>query len=150
MAKMNKKQPIENQIMDILLYNSKTPYREIASKLKISIGTVTNKIKQLEKSGLIKRYTVTVDYEKLGYNFEVLIFVKIDKGKFPILSEKYMKNPDVFLIYDITGAFDAVISAKFRTRRELDSFLKLLQAEEYVNYTNTNLILNIKREEKIT
>ena len=148
--KARKKYEIDSKIIDILLFNSKTPYREIASKLKISVGTVTNKIKQLEKNGIIKRYTVTVDYDKLGYVFEVLIFVKIAKGKFPILFEKYIKSDSVFVIYDITGNFDAVISAKFKNRRDLDDFIKKIQAEEYVNYTNTNLILNINREEKVT
>ncbi|MBD3163593.1 hypothetical protein GF323_00135 [Candidatus Woesearchaeota archaeon] len=41
-----------------------------------------------------------------------------------------MKHANVFTIYDITVNFDAVISAKFRNRMELDRFIKQLQAEE--------------------
>jgi Lrp/AsnC family transcriptional regulator for asnA, asnC and gidA len=145
-----KKQDINNRIIDILLYNAKTPYREIAKKLRISLGNVTNHIKKMEKERFIKKYSVLVDYEKLGYNIEVLIFVKIEKGKFPILYQDYINHKNVFIIYDITGNFDAVISAKFRTRRELDDFIKALQSETYVSYTNTNLILNINRGEKIS
>ena len=152
LVKMNKKKDrmqVGKKIIDILLFNSKTPYREIASKLNISIGTVTNKIKQLEKEGIIKRYTIGIDYERLGYPIEVLIFAKLDKGKYPELFQKYIKNPHVFTMYDVTGNFDAVLSAKFSTRSELNTFLKRLQSEDYVDYTNTSLILNISKEEKV-
>jgi DNA-binding Lrp family transcriptional regulator len=143
------KHGIKRKIIDILLHNAKTPYREIASKLNISIGTVTNKIKKLEKDGIIKRHTIGVDYEKIGYAIEVLIFVKIAKGKFSTLFENYINNSSVFTVFDITGTFDSVMSAKFKDRRELNAFLKKLQEEDYVNYTNTNMILNIRRGEKV-
>jgi Lrp/AsnC family transcriptional regulator, regulator for asnA, asnC and gidA len=149
MNKKPDKNALTNKLIDLLLFNSKTPYREIAKKLGVSIGTVTNKIKELEKQGIIKKHTIRVDYEKLGYSFEVLIFIKLKKAEFGRLNSTYLKNPHVFIIYDVTGNFDAVISAKFRTRRELDDFIKKLQAQEYIDYTVTNLILNINREEEI-
>jgi Lrp/AsnC family transcriptional regulator, regulator for asnA, asnC and gidA len=148
--KIYTKNDIMNNLVELLLLDAKMPYREIAKKLKVSIGTITNKIHQLEKEGIIKRYTVKVDYEKLGYEFEVLIFTKIKKAQFPVLFQKYIKDKNVFTIYDVTGTYDAVISAKFRTRREMDLFIKKLQEEEYIEYTITNLILNSDSEEKIT
>jgi DNA-binding Lrp family transcriptional regulator len=151
--KMNKNKvkntDLQAKILDLLASDSKIPYREIASKLGISVGTVNNKIKQMEKEGIIKRYSVVLNYEKLGYSFEVLIFVKIKKGKFNEMFEKYIKDRNVFTIYDVTGNFDGVVSAKFKNRRELDDFIKRLQQEDYVDYTVTNLILNTMKEIKL-
>jgi Lrp/AsnC family transcriptional regulator for asnA, asnC and gidA len=52
-------------------------------------------------------------------------------------------------VYDVTGDFDALVIAKFRSRRELDSFVKSLQTIEFVERTETNLILNIIKEDSV-
>ena len=42
----------------------------------------------------------------------------------------------------VTGDFDVVVLAIFKTRKGLDQFIKKLQAYKYVERTNTKLILN--------
>ncbi len=147
---MNKKiDSIDKDIVNILFSDADTTNREIASRLNIAIGTVHNRIKKLKELGIIKKKTIIVDYEKLGYVIEVLIDIKIRKGGFYNLAGKLSKDPHVFLVIDMTGDFDAEVLARFRTRRQLDKFIKRLQQDAAVESTRTRLILNIYREKEI-
>jgi len=140
---------IDTKILNILLLNSKTTNREIASRLGIAVGTVNTRIKRLEKEKIIRRYSIYVDYEKLGYNIEVLIGLKLKKGSFYEFIKGLASNSNVFLAIDITGDYDAEILARFKTRRQLDTFVKGLQQIPQVEYTRTRLILNIYREKEV-
>src|SRR3989338_5766362 len=108
-----------------------------------------NNIKKLEKEGVIKGYTAKLDYEKSGYDIEVMIEIRISKGRLFDVEKKIAVHPNVFAVYDVTGAFDAVVLARFPTRRQMDTFLKKLQTYEFVERTETKLILNAIKEESI-
>jgi len=148
--KMNKKiDEIDKKIVNTLLFNADTTNRELASKFKIALGTVNNRLKKLRKLGVIKKKTIVVNYEKLGYAIQVLIGVRIKKGGFYEIANKLISHPNVFTIMDMTGIYDAEILARFNTTRQLDNFIKKLQKDEDVVYTRTKLILNIYREKEI-
>jgi DNA-binding Lrp family transcriptional regulator len=140
---------IDKKIIDILFDDAKTTHRNISKKLDIAIGTVNTRIKRLEKNKIIRRYSAVIDFERLGYNIEVMISVKIIKGKFYDLSQKLINDPNIFMIFDMTGDYDSEIIARFKTKRQLDTFIKKLQQHEAVQETSTRLILNIIREKEI-
>ena len=129
-------------LLDILVDNSRLSLRQIAKKSNVSVATVMHHVKKLEKDGVIKKYSAKLDYEKLGYDVEVMIEIRISKGKLFEVEKRIAVHPNVFAVYDITGAFDAVVLARFPTRRQMDNFLKKLQTYEFVERTETKLILN--------
>ncbi|MBN2454697.1 Lrp/AsnC family transcriptional regulator [Candidatus Woesearchaeota archaeon] len=132
----------DRKILNALLDNSRLSYRQIAKKALVSVATVMNRIKRLEKGGVIKGYSALLNYENLGYDIDVIISIKVSKGKLFQVENKIATNPNVLSVFDVTGDFDAVVIAKFRNRRALDSFLKRVQAYDFVERTNTTLILN--------
>jgi len=136
-------------IINALSTDARMPLRELAKLTKVSAVTVMNRLRALEESGVIKHYSVSLDYEKLGYDIEVLIQVRISKGKLLELEEKISKNPHVVAVYDVTGNFDAAIIARFSNRRNMDTFLKKIQTFDFVERTNTALILRTIKEENI-
>ncbi|MBI4150361.1 Lrp/AsnC family transcriptional regulator, partial [Candidatus Woesearchaeota archaeon] len=138
---------VDKGILNELLENSRLSYRQIAKKLKISPATVMHRLNNLDKSGFIRGYTITMDYEKLGFDVNVLIEVRVSKGKLFEVEKRIASHPNVFAVYDITGAFDAVIVAKFPNRKSMDTFVKKLQTFEFVERTETKLILNTIKEE---
>lgn len=138
----------DKQIIKLLLKNSRLSVREIARKLNLSPGTILARLKRLEDLGVIKSYTILLDYEKLGYNLPVLIDVRVSRGMLLEVENKIAKHPSVISVYDVTGEYDIAIIARFKRREELDSFVKSLQKMEYVERTNTRLILNVITEDK--
>lgn len=138
-----------NTILNLLLSNSKLSYRQIAKKINVSVATVMKHIQYLEKNNFIKKYTVNLDYYKLGYEFNIIIRIRVSKGKFSQMKEKISINNNVYAIYDIIGQFDAQIMARFKTRQTMDNFLKKIQSYDFIERTETSLILNTLKEENL-
>ncbi|HDM05829.1 MAG TPA: Lrp/AsnC family transcriptional regulator, partial [Candidatus Aenigmarchaeota archaeon] len=133
--------------LKLLIADSRLSYRQIAEILGLSTATVIKRITRMEKAGIIKSYTTVLDHEKLGYEIPALIEVTVAKGKLLEVERKVSRHPNVVAVYDITGPTDAAIIAKFKSRRELSKFVKSLLRMEYVERTNTHLILTIVKED---
>ncbi|RLG60487.1 AsnC family transcriptional regulator [Candidatus Geothermarchaeota archaeon] len=131
------------KILNVLQRDSRSSLRQIAREVGISPATVQTRLKRLEDAGIIKKYTIEIDYDKLGYAFPVLIDVRVSEGKLFEVEREIAKNPHVLAVYDVTGEFDVTVLAKFKSRKELDAFVKSLQKMKYVERTFTRLILNI-------
>lgn len=56
------------QILQLIQENSKQTYSEIGRKLGVAHSTVYDRIRKLEKGGVITKWTVNLDLEKLGIN----------------------------------------------------------------------------------
>lgn len=136
---------LDKKILNILLQDSRLSYRKISRTLKVSPATIMNRINNLNKN-IIKKYSVLLDYEKLGYEIEVIIELRISKGKLIEVEEKIATHPNVVAVYDITGDFDAVLIARFKNRRSMDMFLKKIQTYGFVERTFTKFVLNTIKE----
>jgi DNA-binding Lrp family transcriptional regulator len=139
----------DEKILGVLLDNAKASFREIAKKTGLSVATALNRVRRLEKEGIIKGYSAVIDYEKLGYDVPVMIQLRVSKGKLFEVEQLIAKHPNVTTVYDHTGASDALIVARFRNRRSMDAFIKKIQSYEFVERTETQLILNTIKEEPI-
>lgn len=139
----------DKRILNILTEDSRLSLRQIAKKVDVSVATVMHHLKKLENEKIIKKYTAKLDYERIGYDIEVMIELRISKGRLFEVEKKIATHPNVFAIYDVTGAYDAVVLARFPTRRQMDNFLKKIQTYEFVERTETKLILNTIKEENI-
>ncbi len=139
----------ENKILNLLMENSRQSFRDISKKAKTSVVTVIKKVKEFEKRGIIKSYSANLDYEKLGYDVQAIINLKIARGKLFEVENKLAHLENVSNVYDTTGDFDCLVIVKFKTRRDLDKFLKKIQKYDFIERTMTKLILNIIKEESI-
>jgi DNA-binding Lrp family transcriptional regulator len=88
-----------------------------------------------------------LDHEKLGYDLAAIIELTISKGKLIDVEKEIAKYRNVLGVYDVTGATDAMILAKFKTRRDLNNFVKKILAMDFVERTNTRVILNTIKED---
>lgn len=138
---------LDKKILKELVLDSRSSFRKIARKCKVSIATITSRVKKLKESGVIKGYTTMLDSEKLGYELTVITEIIISKGKLLEVEEKIKHIPNVYGVYDVTGATDAIIIAKFKKRSDLSKFAKSLLAMEYVERTNTHVVLNTIKED---
>lgn len=137
---------IDAQILNALATNAKKPLRELAVECQVSFVTVMNRIKKLEKEGLIKSYQAKLDLEKAGYGVHVIFMLRIGRGKVIETLEKIAKYEQVYYVCDITGDFDAQVHAKFKSTREMDGFLKKLQTFEAIERTLTLLVLHTLKD----
>ncbi|MBS3092480.1 Lrp/AsnC family transcriptional regulator [Candidatus Pacearchaeota archaeon] len=148
----NKTGKIDNtdrRIINILINNPRKSYRELAKEARVSVATIANRLKELVKSEIIKDYTTSIDYDKLGYEVHVMIFIRVSQGKEFVVEKKLFNHENVTSIYDITGDFDVLVIARFKNRKSLDNYVKKIQTYEFVERTQTQLILNTIKEHPI-
>lgn len=144
--KEKKIEDLDLDLLKILSEDGRRSHRSIAKDLDKSHLTIKKHVVELEDEDIIKGYSVNINYEKLGYDFIALIELTISKGEMLKVEEQIGNEPNVFAVYDITGTYDAVILARFKSRQELNKLVKKINSYEYIVRTNTHLVLNIVKE----
>lgn len=137
---------LDIQILKEYIKDSRVSFRKIAEKLKVSAGTVLARTKKLEKMGVIKSYTVEVDYRKLGYSVTAVTEITVSGGKLIEVENQIASIPNTFIVYDITGENDVVVISKFKSTEELSKFTKSLLSIPNVVRTNTHVVLTPIKE----
>ena len=137
---------LDIEILKILSQDGRKNKSTIAEDLKRSPNTIIKHVKNLEDKVVIKNYGIQIDYEKIGYNIIAIIELTISKGKMLDVEKKIAQIPNVFGVYDITGTYDALILARFKTRDGLSRMIKDIHTSPYVERTNTHIVLNVIKE----
>ena len=139
---------LDIDILRSLNENARKSFRDIAKELHISLTTVSNRVKALERNGVIQGYIPVLDATKLGYDIMVVIGIKVIHGKIVETERDLAKENGVFAVFDSTGEWDAIVMARFHNRGELNTFVKKVLDHENVDRTYTQVVLNITRDEK--
>jgi len=137
---------LDIEILKILSRDSTISNSSIANQLDKHPTTIANHVTELKEKGIIKGFSITIDYEKLGYDIIAIIELTISKGKMLEVERDIAKTPNVFAVYDVTGQYDALVLTRCKNRRALSELVKKINSYEYVIRTNTHLILNVIKE----
>ena len=120
----------DRKIISILQENSKLSTRQIAKKSLLPITTIHNRIKKLTKTGLIKKYTIVPDYEKMGMGITVYVLMTVDYKKLGTNEEaknKIIKMMDDHGILEtfslVTGVTDCILRIRTKDIDTLNNFL---------------------------
>jgi len=139
---------IDRRLIKALNENARRSFRELAKEVGLSVTAVINKIKKLEEAGAIKGYIAVLNPEYFGYNLMAIIALRISKGKLLETQELIAREPQVVAVYDITGEWDSLVIGYFRSREDLNRFIKKILSFRYVDRTVTHLVLNVVKDEK--
>jgi DNA-binding Lrp family transcriptional regulator len=140
----------DEKIIEILLGNAKLSNQEISKKTLIPITTVHNRIKKLEKKGVIKGYTVSLDYDKIGKRLSAFILVGVNYNEMreanlgqKELSKKLHSYAEVEDAVMVTGSVDLIIKVRVKDMKELDRFITgSLREIKGISTTQTLMVLH--------
>ncbi|PNX49651.1 MAG: hypothetical protein BV457_00940 [Thermoplasmata archaeon M9B1D] len=95
---------INKNILFLLQKDARMTYKEIAIELKRSETTIRDRIKAMEREGLIQGYTVLIDKTALGLNFFSMILMNpINTSDLDSVTEKIKMVKNVLRVYQISG-----------------------------------------------
>ena len=137
---------IDKKIIKVLEDDARTSLRKISELVGVSLGTVSNRVKKMEKNGVIKGYSVILDPDQIGWELNVVIGLRIQKGRLIEIQEKIAKDPRVHGVYDVTGDFDSMVIARAKNRKDLDDLSKNVLSIDGVERSITHLVLNTVKE----
>lgn len=130
-------------ILRELRTNCKMPMRTLAEKLKSHPNTIMQRIKILEKKGVIKGYKASIDYKKLGYDMYALTFLRVEKttrARWDLLSD-LKKFPEVVTAHALTGTYDVVMLIRTKNSDTLAHLIKRINQIPYIAESQTSLLL---------
>lgn len=139
---------IDIKIINILKENARKKISEIANELSLPITTVHNRIKKIEREGLIKKYVAIPDYSKLGKSITAFVLVNIksaiggEKIMRSRLTDKLKSIECIESIYLVTGDVDIIAKVRVGSINELnDLLLNKIRKIDIVEKTKTMIVL---------
>ncbi len=74
--------PIDKKIIDELSQNSRLSMSGLGRRINLSSPSVTERVRQMESFGLLKRYTLEIDYSKIGHPIQCIIEATVKNGDY--------------------------------------------------------------------
>ncbi|MFH1222058.1 MAG: Lrp/AsnC family transcriptional regulator [Candidatus Micrarchaeota archaeon] len=136
----------DREIVTELRKNCRGSYRELAGRIGMSPAALIERIKRLEKSGVIKAYVASLNHLKLGYEFMGLVQIAIEPGHILDAQEKISKLRGIYAVYDVTGEYDSAAIVLAKNRNEFSALIKKILGTPHVKRSNTNIILNVVKD----
>ena len=100
------------QLLKILQENGRISIKELAQRVHLSPTPVFERVRRLESTGVIERYTTILNAAKLGQGFIVFCSVKLRRMGKDIANdfvERVKDIPEVAECYNISGEFDYLL-----------------------------------------
>lgn len=116
----------DHRILHLLQQNARMTVKEMSQKLNLSTTPVFERIKKLEKSGIIDRYTAVINQELLGNKliaFAHISFKDHSKELIGAFEEKILTLPEVQECHYVTGGADFIIKILVRDIERYKEFV---------------------------
>ena len=115
---------IDEKVLAALQRNAKQTTGRIAKKINVPVTTVHNRIKRMERDGIITSYEPKLNYSKLGRGIGSYIFVQAGRTTDQEhLVKRLRKLPWVESGKIITGGFDILLEVRVATMEDLNTLI---------------------------
>jgi Lrp/AsnC family transcriptional regulator for asnA, asnC and gidA len=133
------------KIIGELQEDARQSFREIGRKLKVSEGTVRNRVKGLVTADTMKISAIP-NPEKLGLNFTCIMCIEVKVGAAEKVEQLLIQNPNVYYLCGCTGTYDIIGIFVFHTPSEFDEFVKDVIANiPDIVRTTTFVVMHVSR-----
>ena len=123
LMKSNTLDRADQQILDILIENSRTSLIEIADRVGLSRVAVKNRMDVLEQKGVIERYTIVLNPEKVGRNVSVFFDLQVQPAHLREVADRLIEEEAVTDVYLMTGPGKLHVHAVLEMHQDLEHFV---------------------------
>ena len=138
---------IDSKILEILQKEGRTKRNELAERVGLSLPAVSERLKKLEESGIIKGYYARLDHHVLGNDVTAFIIATVDSSKhFGSFVEHVNSTPEILECHAITGDGTHLIKIRTENTAGLEKLLARIQSWQGVAKTTTSVVLSTSKE----
>jgi Lrp/AsnC family transcriptional regulator for asnA, asnC and gidA len=120
---MGKIDDLDVKILSELAKDASISVPRLSNKINVNASVVYSRIKRLVKKGLIKKFTIVINDEALGFNVKALTGINMDsKLRDNVLNELF-KIPEVREVSEVTGRFDILVTMTSHTLDEMHQLI---------------------------
>ncbi|MBO4963158.1 MAG: Lrp/AsnC family transcriptional regulator [Clostridia bacterium] len=142
---------LEKKVIALLKDDARRSYSEIATLLGVEENQIKTIVTDLEKQGIIVKYSAIINTEKTGEDYvDALIEVKCTpqaRSGFDAIAKEIYKFPEVKSVYLMSGTYDLCIQLESKTVRDVSLFVsERLSTIDSVTGTATHFIMKQYKE----
>ncbi|CAM4025438.1 Lrp/AsnC family transcriptional regulator [Gillisia limnaea] len=139
----------DKKILQKLQKNSKITNKELSNGLSLSVTAVFERIKRLERNGVISDYVALVKPDKIEKAFMVLTQIKLvqhTKSNVIQFEAEVVKLPEVLECYHVSGEYDYILKVRVKDMEAYREFMltKLTNLEHIGSTQSTFIISSVK------
>ena len=147
---------VDLNILSILQDDARTPFTKIADKLDISDATIHNRVKNMEKMGVIEKYTLILNEEKVGKPITTYVLIRVNPGDVEKICKELLELEVVYEICEIHEKYDILVKIRGSNLDEvrdiiinrLRSITDILSSEAYTVYKTWKKDFGVNTGEK--
>ena len=113
----------DRKIISILSKNARSSLRDIAGVVNLSPSSVRNRMERLVELGVIKKYTLDVDYRKLGYEIQVIVLITSKPGSSETLYKTLSQSDKITKVFWTSGPANFICIVRVNDMKELSDFM---------------------------
>lgn len=134
----------DRKLLSLLREDARLPTAAIARELGVARTTVVQRLKRLERDGVIGGYTVRMSAKMRANMLRVQVLLAIDAKKGDAVIGGLRALPQVRAAYAISGVFDVLAFVECGSTDEIDRVLDAIGALPGVQRTQSSLVLSVK------
>ncbi|MEJ6001630.1 Lrp/AsnC family transcriptional regulator [Paucibacter soli] len=132
---------LDQQLMALLRQDARASVATLASKLKVSRGTVTNRIAKLEDSGVIVGYTIRLRPDVTPNQITAWMSIAVEGNRTREVISILLGEPGVSGLFDTNGRWDLLAELRAATLGELADVLERVRLIKGIGATETSIHL---------
>ncbi len=133
---------IDLAILRILQKNGRASLSNISSQVNLSVSAVSERIRKLERTGVISQYTAIIDGKHFDKELTALMFISLESPKFTESFLKYIEiENDILECHYIAGNYDYMIKIVTNNPSSLEKLLNKIKSVPGIIKTYTNVVL---------
>jgi DNA-binding Lrp family transcriptional regulator len=132
---------LDHQLLGLLRENARTPVATLATQLRVSRGTVQNRIDRLVADGVLLGFTVRTSAEGVGHRIRAVTMIRTE-GDAEVVLRAVRGYPAVRALHTTNGRWDIVAELATDTLEQFDELLRQIGKVRGVAHTETSLLLS--------
>jgi DNA-binding Lrp family transcriptional regulator len=132
----------DRQLLSLLRDNARASVASLAKVLRVSRGTVQNRLARLEADGTITGYTVRLKPQAEGHRIRAFMTVAVEGNRTAAVLTALRGDPAVSALHTTNGRWDMVAELQADSLEAFDSVLSRIRLLEGIANTETSLLLS--------
>ena len=135
---------IDLKILDVLQREGRVPMTELAERVGLSASPCTERVRRMEREGVITGYHAHVKPEALGRHVLVFVEIKLSSKSgdvFDVVRREMLHLPELLECHLVTGSFDYLLKFRLRNMAELRKLLAEVLKKLPVNAESNSYVV---------
>ena len=135
----------DHQLLSLLRQDARLTVAALASKLGVSRGTVTNRIRRLEDGGVIVGYTVRLRPDAQPNDIKAWMGVAVEGNQTRVVIASLLGEPGVATLHDTNGRWDLLAELRAPNLQQLSKVMERVRLIKGISSTETSIHLESYR-----